>query len=131
LSKSKLPEKPLTEVELEVMNAIWRLGECTIKEVQAELARERELAYTTVATVMKVLEQKHVIASRKKERVHDYRPLVAKADYEKLSLQHLANNLFDGSPGSMIMRLLGDERLAPEELKKIRASLAERLGDKS
>lgn len=130
MKKNNLPEKPLTEVELELMNVIWRLSECTIKDVQTELAEERELAYTTVATVMKILEQKHMIISHKNDRVHTYQPLVAKKAYESLSLKHLAENLFQGSPSSMVLRLIGDEALDQEELEKIREALAHKIGQR-
>jgi predicted transcriptional regulator len=121
-------EKPLTEVELELMTAIWEIGECTVKEVQLRLSRERELAYTSVATMMKILEQKGVLGSRKSDRAHTYQPLLSRSEYEATSLRHLANNLFHGDPSSMVMRLLNDNKLSASELQAIRKLLDERLG---
>lgn len=126
--KKPVLEKPLTEVELEIMTAIWRLGECTVKDVQSGLAEGRELAYTSVATMMKILEQKGVLASRKEDRAHVYRALIAKADYESLSLEHLATHLFQGDPSSMVARLLNDNDLSTAELKALRKLLDERIG---
>ena len=123
--KQKL-EKPLTEVELQLMNAIWSLGECTVKEVQQEIAKTRELAYTSIATVMKILEQKGVLKSVKTDKAHLYSSLIAKADYESSSLQHLADNLFQGDPSSMVMRLLNDSDLSKSELSAIQKILDER-----
>src|SRR4051812_2067652 len=67
LRKKTKIDRPLTEVELELMKVIWDLGECSIRDVHNALSPERGLAYTTVATMMKILEQKKFIAGRKKE----------------------------------------------------------------
>lgn len=121
-------QKPLTEVELELMTLIWDMGECTVKEVQNRLPKERDLAYTSVATMMKILEQKGVLGSRKSDRAHTYYPLVQRQDYETTTLKHLAKSLFHGDPSTMVMRLLDEGGLSEEELKTIRNILNERIG---
>ena len=121
-------EKPLTEVELQLMNIIWDLGDCTVKDVQQTLSAERALAYTSVATIMKILEQKGFVESTKNDRVHTYQPLMTRDSYERSSLKHLAHNVFQGDSSSMVMRLLTDSRLSQEELLAIRKILNERLG---
>src|SRR4051812_8196031 len=103
--KQKL-EKPLTEVELQVMNAVWVLGACTVKDVQLEISKSRELAYTSIATMMKILEQKKAVKSTKTDKAHIYTALISKEDYETSSLRHLTENLFEGDPTSMVMRLI-------------------------
>jgi predicted transcriptional regulator len=120
-------EKLLTEVELEIMNAVWRLGECTVKEVQGALPPGRDLAYTSVATMMKILEQKRILKGHKKDRAHTYTPLVAREEYEAQTLRHLAQNVFQGNPSSMVMRLLSESKLSPDELKAIEKLLQERM----
>lgn len=119
--------KPLTEVELEIMNAIWELGECNVKDVQVALSKERELAYTSVATIMKILQQKGALSLRKDDRAHTYVPVLSRSEYEAVSLQHLAQNLFRGDPSSMVARLLNDSDLSADELKTIRKILDERM----
>lgn len=121
-------EKPLTEVELEVMNAVWDLGETTVKDVQAKLPKGRDLAYTSVATMMKILEQKGVLGSRKGEKAHVYSPKISRDEYEALTLRHLATHLFRGDPTSMVARLVSDTNLSKDELKEIRRILDERMG---
>ena len=125
--KYTINEKPLTEVELQLMNVIWELGECTVKDVQVGLSKERDLAYTSVATIMKILEQKSFLKSQKADKAHTYKVLVPKTEYEALSLRHLAKNLFDGNPSSMVSRLLDDSKLSKEDLDEIKKILKERL----
>lgn len=120
-------QKKLTEVELEMMNVIWELGQCTVKDVQTHLSQDRKLAYTSVATIMKILEQKGVLKSEKADRAHSYKPLISRADYEATSLKYLADNLFHGDPSSMVMRLLNESQISKEELHAIRKILDERI----
>lgn len=120
-------EKPLTEVELELMNAVWSLGECTVKDVQKAVSQKRDLAYTSVATMMKILEEKGALESEKGERVIQYKPILTREAYGDASLKHLASNVFQGNPTSMVMRLLDDSRLSRDELQAIRKMLNERI----
>lgn len=120
-------DKPLTELELLLMNIIWARGSCTVKEVQKEITKERELAYTSVATVMKILESKGVLKSTKNDKAHIYSPLVSKENYEKLSLNHLAENLFQGDSSMMVMRLINDSNISLKDLESIRDILNSRL----
>jgi predicted transcriptional regulator len=120
-------ERSLTEVELELMNIIWELGECTIKDVQSALPQARALAYTSVATMMKILEGKKIRGSRKTDRAHTYHPMVSKSEYEAVALRHIANHLFQGDPSFMVMRLLDEADLSEKELEAIRSFLNERL----
>ncbi len=122
-------EKLFTEVELELMNAIWALGECTVKDVQDALPKDRDLAYTSVATMMKILEQKGALKSEKKEKAHTYKPLISRPEYEGVSLQHLKANVFGGNPTSMVMRLLDESGISQEEMATIRTFIDERLRD--
>jgi predicted transcriptional regulator len=118
-SASAKLEKQLTEVELQLMTAVWSLGQCTVKEVQTEILKTRELAYTTIATVMKILEQKGILHSTKGDKAHVYTSLVSKTEYESSSLKHLAQTVFEGDPTSMVMRLLSDTKLSKNDLAAI------------
>lgn len=123
MSMSKL----LTEVELELMNIIWRLGEGSVNDVLSALMSERKLAYTSVSTILRILEQKKILSSRKEGRGHIYFPLISKEKYEAKSLHHLVEKVFDGTPSSLVRRLLAAEKLSKEELKSIKALFNERL----
>jgi predicted transcriptional regulator len=125
--KIKKIERPMTEVELQLMNVIWSLGTCTVKEVLTEISKERELAYTSIATIMKILESKGFLKSTKTDKAHTYTTLIPKESYEAQSLEHMAENLFQGDSSMMVMRLLDNSNLSQKDLEDIREVLNTRL----
>ena len=128
LKKEKIKiEKPLTEVELQLMNIIWSLKECTVKDVQTEISKDRELAYTSVATIMKILESKGILKSSKNDKAHIYTSRISKEYYEKHSLEHLAENLFQGDSSMMVMRLLDNSNFSQKDLQAIKEVLQSRI----
>ncbi len=124
--KTKI-DKPLTEAELPLMNTIWNLGPCTVKDVLTEVSKEKELAYTSVATIMKILETKGFLKSFKSDKAHTYEALISREEYGSQSLNHLADNIFDGDRSMMVMRLLEAGDLSKKDLEVIRKALNSRL----
>jgi predicted transcriptional regulator len=124
---SKRLDRPLTDVELELMQLVWKLGECTIRDVFEALPEGRDLAYTTVATMIKILEQKGAVTCQKKERAITVKPRIERAEYETASLKHLNESVFQGNATSMVTRLLDETKLSVEELRSLRKLLDERL----
>jgi len=120
--------KPLTAAELEMMNVIWRMGPCSVAQVLEQLRPTRELAYTTVSTIVRILEQKGYVTSQKAGRGHLYSAAVSRDDYQAMSLRHLVNNVFEGTPTLLVRRLLDSDTLSAEELAEIR-SLLRNKGD--
>jgi len=123
----KNKERLLTEVELELMNIIWRLEKCIVRDVLTALPDERDITYTSVAKIMKILEDKGVLRSKKNEKTHLYFPILTREEYEKRTLKHVAEKLFEGSPSSMVMRLLDEAELSADELKRIHETLKDRM----
>lgn len=119
--------RQLTDFELELMQIIWNLNECSIREIHNKLSEEREIAYTTVATMVKILEQKKVISSRKKDRTIYVSPNINRSTYEEFSLKYLNEKVFKGDATSMVSRLLDIEDISIDELKEIKKMLNERL----
>lgn len=109
----------LTEVELEFMAIIWRLGSATVKEVMAHLPKDRNLAYTTAATVMKILHQKDYLKCQKDSFAHTFTPVISKKEYETYFLEHTVNHIFDGEPVALVQRLLGASRIHQDEIQQI------------
>ena len=121
--KAKAIEKPLTATELEMMNVLWRIGPASVHQVVEALLPQRQLAYTSVSTIVRILEQKGYVRSRKEGRGHLYEPTIQKEAYQVASLQHLVSNVFDGTPTLLVQRLVDSEQIDPEELDAIRRAL--------
>jgi predicted transcriptional regulator len=117
---SKPPPKALTAAELEMMNVIWRIGACSVAQVLEELRPQRELAYTSVSTIVRILEQKGFVTSAKAGRGHLYAPAVSKEAYQAMSLKHLVRNVFDGTPSMLVQRLLDSGTLTSGDLAQIK-----------
>ncbi|NNE59947.1 MAG: BlaI/MecI/CopY family transcriptional regulator [Woeseia sp.] len=117
----------LTEVELEFMNELWALEEGTVRDVLQRLPENRKLAYTSGATILRILEQKSFVTSRKSGKSHIYKPTLAKDAYQYRSLKDLSAKLFDDAPASLVATLMNDEDLTDEALGQIRELVDRRL----
>jgi predicted transcriptional regulator len=122
-SNPKVIDKPLTATELEMMNVLWRIGPASVHQVIEALHPQRQLAYTSVSTMVRILEQKGYVHSRKEGRGHLYEPAIEKEAYQVASLQHLVSNVFDGTPTLLVQRLVDSEQLDAEQLDQIRRAL--------
>ncbi len=109
------------------MNELWALGEGTVRDVLRRLPEDRNLAYTSGATILRILEQKDFVTSRKEGKSHVYTPSLAKGDYQSRSLKDLSAKLFDDTPASLVARLVNDDELTEEALGQIRALVDRRL----
>jgi predicted transcriptional regulator len=125
MNKKPLPDKLLTEVELELMVILWRLEEASVRDVLQAILANRQVAYTSVATIIRILEQKGYLVSHKAGKSFRYRPVISKSEYENLSLDRMVSRLFDDAPLSMVARLI--EKIKPDDkaLAKLRTMLDE------
>ncbi len=121
-------EKPLTATELEMMNVIWRIGPCSVLQIVEQLRPERELAYTSVSTIVRILEQKGYVTSSKEGRGHLYAAVVSKEEYQRSTVQRMVTSVFDNAPALLVRRLLDTEALSPDDLAEIRALLRKKGG---
>ena len=119
----------LTEVELELMTILWRIAPATVRDVIAHLPPHRQLAYTTVSTVIRILEKKGFVSSRAvaTSKAHAYAPEVSKKDYEARNLGHIVHGLFAGDAPALVRSLIENTKLDEEDLRALRALLDERL----
>jgi predicted transcriptional regulator len=116
-------EKTLTEVELELMTILWELGGGTVNDVLGALPATRPLAYTSVATILRILEQKGVLGTEKVGRGHRYVPLVPKNHYEAFALEQMVGKVFGGEPVALVRRLVDGADLSRSDLATLRALL--------
>ncbi len=111
----------LTERELEVMHAFWEGGESTIADVQERLEQDgRELAYTTVATLVRILVDKKFLKQTTARRPHVFRAVRSHADVSGRLLQDLMQRVFGGSAEALVMRLMEDETLSSSDRRRLR-----------
>lgn len=117
--------KTLTDTEIQVMNRLWELGTGTVHDVQESLnsVADKDYAYTTVSTLLRVLEKKNVIKSQKEGRGHRYIPIIAKEKYQVRATNHLVASVFSGEKTALIRNLLGSATLTKEELSEVKAIL--------
>jgi predicted transcriptional regulator len=113
----------LTDAELELMLILWQLGEGSVKEILAALPKSRKVAYTTASTIVRIMEKKGFVGSRKQGRGHVYFPEINKEEYESRTLGHVVDKVFNQTPASLVARLIEDKRLSEEELAEIRRML--------
>ena len=106
---AKKLETPLTPLELEIMNVLWASGEANVQTVQQAL--ERQLAYTSVQTVLNILERKGRVKRTKRERAFIYEPIVSHSQVAENALRDMVNRLFGGSAESLVMSLLETRKL--------------------
>jgi predicted transcriptional regulator len=128
ITRAARTPKPLTAVELEMMNVVWRIGPCSVAQVLEQLRPTRELAYTSVSTIVRILEQKGYVTSQKAGRGHLYSAAITQDEYQAMSLQHLVKNVFEGAPTLLVRRLLDSDTLTNEELAEIRSLLRKKGG---
>ncbi|WP_297109321.1 BlaI/MecI/CopY family transcriptional regulator [uncultured Devosia sp.] len=126
---SQKKTKFLTEVELEFMSKLWELGEATVRDVQDALGPTRKLAYTSAATILRILEQKGFVTSTKQGKSFFYTTTLSKDTYQSRSLRNLSEKLFDNAPATLVARLVDDNDLSEEALDEIRALIDKRLRD--
>lgn len=119
--------KQLTAVELELMTIMWELEEASVSDVLEKVAESRKMAYTSAATIMKILVEKKFLKSRKQGKTYIYRVAVSKASYESRSINRILKSLFNDAPVAMVARLVDDENVSQEQLEEIRKLLDRRL----
>jgi predicted transcriptional regulator len=121
------PKKPshLTEAELRIMNIVWIKERATVADVAASLPSELNLAYNTVLTTMRILENKGYLkhAKSKDARAFVYRPIVGRMEATRNAVRHLLRRFFGDSAEALVLNLLEHDVLDAAELKKIRRLL--------
>ncbi len=120
MKKNKVDEKLLTETELELIQILWKLEEGSVNDVLEMLPKERDLAYTSVSTILRILEQKKILKSRKEGRGHIYQPLISKNEYEEKTVKYMVGKVFDGAPMALAKQLLQSETLTATDLKELK-----------
>ena len=117
-----------TDRELDVMAVLWEHGPSTVAEVRDRIADD--LAYTTVLTILRTLEEKGYVGHEEEGRAYRYFPAVAREEAGTSALRRLVGKIFAGSPELLLTQLVSDRGLGRDELERMRRLLDERLEQK-
>ena len=128
MPRRKSDEQSLTPLELEIMSVLWATGPASVQAVQAGL-RGRELAYTTVQTMLNVLHRKGRVKRQLKDRAYFYRPVLSRQKAVTQAVGDMLERFFGGSADSLVLNLLETRQLSPEKLAQIQ-KLVERHKEK-
>ncbi len=114
----KKKSENLTPLELEIMNVLWETGPANVQTVQGRM--ERDLAYTTVQTMLNILYRKGKVKRSLRDRAYFYRPTVSRTQVAKQTVGDLVDRLFGGSAESLVMSLVETKHLSPEDLVRLK-----------
>jgi len=113
----------LTEAELRLMKILWRRGESAVNDLVASMPDGETLAYNSVLTTIRILEQKGYVEHRQEGRAFVYRPCVAEQEASRSEMRHLMSRFFGNSRERLLLSLLGDDEISPEELQRLKEAI--------
>jgi BlaI family transcriptional regulator, penicillinase repressor len=116
----------LTEAELRIMNVLWLKGSGTVQQVLDSIDEKPALAYNSVLTTIRVLEKKGYLKHLKDGRAHVYIPLVGQKEATRSEIRHLVGRFFKNSHEQLVLNLLEDEGIEPEEIGRLREMLTQK-----
>jgi len=120
-----------TNGELQILRAMWKLGPCTVREINDLLSKKREIGYTTTLKLMQIMHEKGQLSRTKSGKTHIYTALITEKDTQKHLVDKLKDSLFQGSALKLVMQALGDKKTSADELQQIRDYLDEIYDEKS
>ena len=120
----------LTEAELRLMKILWERGESAVGELVAAMPDGATLAYNSVLTTIRILEQKGYVRHRQAGRAFVYSPCVAEQEAERSEVRNMMRRFFGNSRERLLLSLLGDDEVTPEELKRLRDAIDRAADDR-
>jgi predicted transcriptional regulator len=115
----------LTDAELRLMDVLWTLGPANTTDVLNALPGDEHLAYTTVLTTLRILEDKGYLTHTKDGKSFVYHPAVDRVSVRRSALRHLVSRFFQDSPELLVSNLIADEQLSPKHLQRLKKMIEE------
>ncbi len=112
-----------TETELEILNILWQKKTASVRDVHEQMAKNKEIGYTTTLKLMQIMHEKGLLTRDKSSKVHIYTAALAQATAQKEYMNKMLTTLFNGSAAEMVLQALGNHSTSKEELKEIEAFL--------
>ncbi len=113
----------LTEAELRLMKILWHRGESSVTDLLSAIPASEALAYNSVLTTIRILEQKGYVTHRQEGRAFIYSPCIAEQEASQSEIRHVLSRFFGNSRERLVLSLLGDENISPEELERLREAI--------
>jgi predicted transcriptional regulator len=123
VARKKSPN--LTDAELRLMDVLWEKGEATVSDVADALPNNPALAYSTVLTTLRILENKGFVRHTKDGRAFVYHPLVGREQARESAVTHLVRRFFENSPELLMLNLLDGKKVDASELRRLRKRIEE------
>jgi predicted transcriptional regulator len=107
------------------MSVVWQRQTASVADVVADLKKKRAVSYSTVQTILRILEEKGYVSHEKVARAFIYRPRVDERQARRRALKQLVTRLFNGSPGLLVLNVLEDEQIDADELRQVKRLIAD------
>ena len=119
----RIMEIRVTEGELEILQVIWKKGQCTVREVHEELAKNKEAGYTTTLKLMQIMHEKGLVERDTTAKTHLYKALISREQAQSSALDKIINTVFKGSTADLVIQALGQHRASNDEIDAIKQYL--------
>jgi BlaI family penicillinase repressor len=121
----RTPHPTLTPQELAIMKVVWKLEQATVRDVYEAIREKRPIAYTTVMTMMRILEEKGYLKKNRAERAYLYKPTRARQQVIGAMVRDFVDRVFDGAASGLLVHLAKDGKLSKDERRQIRRVIEE------
>jgi BlaI family penicillinase repressor len=109
-----------TESELEILQVIWKKGQCTVRDVHEELAKNKDAGYTTTLKLMQIMHDKGMVERDTTSKTHLYKALVTREQAQQTALDKIISTVFKGSTSDLVIQALGHHRASKDEIDAIK-----------
>ena len=115
-----------TESELEILQILWQLGKATVRQVNDELSKIKDVGYTTTLKLLQIMNEKNIVSRTEEGRYHLYKAAIGEEQTQQLLLGKFVDATFRGSAMKLVMQTLGNQEVSMDELEEIKKLIAEK-----
>jgi BlaI family penicillinase repressor len=112
-----------TESELEILQVIWKKGQCTVRDVHEELAKNKDAGYTTTLKLMQIMHDKGLVERDTTAKTHLYKAVITREQAQQTALDKIISTVFKGSTSDLVIQALGHHRASKDEIDAIKSYL--------
>ena len=109
-----------TESELEILQVIWKKGQCTVRDVHEELAKNKDAGYTTTLKLMQIMHDKGLVERDTTAKTHLYKAVITREQAQQTALDKIISTVFKGSTSDLVIQALGHHRASKDEIDAIK-----------